>query len=98
MSHRIQQSYFGGQLCSIASVEFHPWKPLILAIQDLCHCIGNVEFVHNFREANAYANVLANQGHALQPGLHSFFSLPSYISIAFHADSVGTTFSRLVAM
>ena len=91
-------SFSAVKLCSEVFVDLHVCRPLVLAIQSLCHQIGEVQIVHQFREANPCANLLAKQGHELQPGVHLFYSLPSYISVLFHADYSGVTHPRVFAI
>ena len=86
------------KLCSKVSMDLHVCRPLVLAIQSLCHQIGEVQIVHQFREANACADLLARKGHELQPGVHLFYSLPTSISVLFHADYSGVTHPRVFAM
>ena len=85
------------QLCLYSPSGTHSYSPLISAIRNLCGDIGEAHIIYQFREVNACADTLAKAGHGLQPGLHLFSSLPSSISLAFHADFSGPLHSRLVA-
>lgn len=71
------------QLGSEVPLEFHACRPLIMAVRNLCQSIGEVQIVHQFREANACADTLAKLGHGLQPGSHVLPSLPSCVQLFF---------------
>ena len=86
------------QICLQNPFGFHSCNPLITAIWNLYAAIGEVQIVHQFREANACADTLAKLGHTLLPGFHFFDSLPSCISLSFFADLSGATHPRVVAM
>ena len=86
------------QLCQDSFSQAHVCRPLIMAIRNLRDSFGEVQIVHQFREANFCADGLAKLGHHLQPGFHIIEALPSCISLAFHANALGITHSRVVSL
>lgn len=66
-----------------------------MAIRNLCDSLGEMRIFNQFHKANFYAESLAKLGHRMQLVLHTFDSLPSCISLAFHVDVSGITHARV---
>ncbi|RYQ79317.1 hypothetical protein Ahy_Scaffold6g108044 [Arachis hypogaea] len=79
-------------------IDLHDTRSLVLAIRNRCSRLTSWNIHHQFREANTCADRLAHFGHSLPSGCHIFFTLPSCISLAFHADSIGIALPRVVSI
>ncbi|XP_020978334.1 uncharacterized protein LOC110271646 [Arachis ipaensis] len=86
------------KLCLQKEIDLHATRSLVLAIRNRCSRLTSWNIHHQFREANTCADRLAHFGHSLPSGCHIFFNLPSCISLAFHADSIGIALPRVVSI
>lgn len=73
----------------------HPCATIMHDIKDLLRQFTQVDWKHSFRESNCYADILANDGHGLDWGVHYFTHVPSFLSLAIFADLSGTLFDRM---
>jgi ribonuclease HI len=86
------------QVIKKGSLQSGPGSTLAKQIWRMLALDWEVEVNYVYREANKCADVLANMGCNLDYSIRIFYSCPSLIAELFHADNMGFTTPRLIAV